>query len=80
MTMIKNVGGIDRVMRIILGIVFLGLVSLAFVGPQSSWAYLGFIGFIPLVTGIIGFCPPYTWFGINTCKKQNIDSFVPSQG
>jgi len=50
----KNVGGIDRVLRIIVGIILVMLVLLAFIGPQTPWAYLGFIGLIPLITGIIG--------------------------
>lgn len=58
----KNVGSLDRVLRIIVGAVIL---SLAFVGPRSPWAYLGII---PLATGLIGWCPPYSLFGISTCK------------
>ena len=48
------------------GSVALGLVllSLAFVGPQTPW---GYIGLIPLLTGIVGFCPLYRLLGINTC-------------
>lgn len=56
MAITKNVGGIDRVIRIILGIVSLLIVSLVFVGPRTPWAYLGLGGFIPLITGIIGYC------------------------
>lgn len=69
MAITRNVGGIDRVVRIILGVVSLSLVSLVFVGPQTRWAYLGLLGLIPLVTGIIGHCEPYKLLGINTCKK-----------
>jgi len=56
-----NEGAIDRILRVILGA---GVLSLAFVGPQTPWAYLGVI---PLLTGIVGFCPAYALFGINTC-------------
>jgi hypothetical protein len=56
-----NEGGLDRVLRVIVG---LGVLSLAFVGPQTPWAYLGAI---PLLTGIVGFCPLYALLGINTC-------------
>jgi hypothetical protein len=59
----QNVGGIDRTLRIIVG---LGLISLVFIGPQTVW---GWIGVVPLVTAIIGWCPPYALLGINTCKK-----------
>jgi hypothetical protein len=59
----QNVGGIDRTLRIIVG---LGLISLVFIGPQTVW---GWIGVVPLATAIIGWCPPYALLGINTCKK-----------
>jgi hypothetical protein len=58
----KNVGGVDRAVRIVVG---LGILSLAFVGPHTPWGYLGLI---PLVTGLIGWCPAYLPFGIKTCK------------
>ncbi len=56
-----NEGTIDRAIRIVLG---LGLLSLAFVGPQSP---LGYIGLVPLLTGLIGFCPLYKLVGLSTC-------------
>lgn len=57
-----NEGAVDRILRIIVGLVVL---SLAFIGPQTAWGYLGVI---PLLTGIVGFCPLYALLGINTCK------------
>jgi len=57
----KNEGTIDRAVRIVLG---LGLLSLTFVGPQSP---LGFLGLVPLATGLIGFCPLYKLVGLSTC-------------
>lgn len=71
MTITKNVGGVDRVLRIIVGILLLLLVSLAYIGPQTQWSYLGLLGIIPLITGIIGYCPPYKLLGINTHKKRH---------
>jgi hypothetical protein len=59
-----NVGGVDRALRIIVGI---GLLSLVFVGPQTAW---GWIGALPLLTGLFGFCPAYVPFGIKTCKTR----------
>ncbi|MBY0563328.1 MAG: DUF2892 domain-containing protein [Hyphomonadaceae bacterium] len=56
-----NEGTIDRVLRVAVGA---GILSLAFIGPQTPWAYLGLI---PIVTGLVGFCPAYALFGINTC-------------
>ncbi len=61
--MTQNVGGIDRVLRIIVG---LALIALVFVGPQTPW---GWIGIVPLATGLIGWCPPYAIFGWSTCKR-----------
>jgi len=58
-----NVGGIDRVLRIIVGA---ALISLVFVGPMTPW---GWIGAVPLLTGLIGWCPPYAMFGWNTRKS-----------
>jgi len=59
----KNVGSAERVIRVVLGLVVL---SLAFVGPRSPWAY---VGIIPLATGLIGWCPPYALLGISSCKS-----------
>lgn len=58
-----NVGSFDRMFRIVLGLVLLALV---FVGPKTSW---GWIGLVPLVTGFMRTCPLYSLFGINTCAK-----------
>lgn len=59
----KNIGSLDRSIRIVVGI---GIMSLAVVGPQTPWAWLGAI---PLITGIVGWCPPYAMFGFNTCSR-----------
>jgi len=56
-----NEGTIDRAVRIVLG---LGVLSLAFIGPQSP---LGYIGLVPLLTGLFGFCPLYKLLGFSTC-------------
>ena len=63
--MTGNVGGIDRVLRILVG---LGLLSLVFVGPQTPW---GWIGVVPLLTGLIGWCPAYLPFGWSTRGKAD---------
>ena len=59
----KNVGGIDRILRIVAGIVLLALV---FVGPQTPW---GWIGLVVLATGLFNFCPAYVPFKFSTAKK-----------
>lgn len=59
-----NVGTIDRIARVILG---LALISLVFVGPQTP---LGWLGLIFVVTGLISWCPIYRALGASTAKKQ----------
>ncbi|MDH5560245.1 MAG: DUF2892 domain-containing protein [Deltaproteobacteria bacterium] len=59
-----NIGGIDRSLRIIVGIV-IGGIGVAF----GSW--WGLIGIIPLFTGVIGWCPAYMPFGLSTCRVKN---------
>lgn len=63
--MSKNEGNIDRVIRVVLGLV---LLSLVFVGPQTWW---GLIGIVPLVTGLVGSCPVYSILGISTCPTKS---------
>ncbi len=60
----QNEGTIDRVLRIAAGA---GILSLAFVGPQTPWAY---IGLVPLITGLVGFCPLYSMLGLSTCPVK----------
>jgi len=55
-----NEGSIDRVARVLLGAV---LLSLVFFGPHS---WLGLLGIVPLLTGVVGFCPLYRVFGVST--------------
>jgi len=57
----KNEGTIDRALRIVFGLVILALVV---VGPKTPF---GFLGLVPLVTGILGFCPLYRLVGLRTC-------------
>ncbi|MGC8723587.1 MAG: YgaP family membrane protein [Acidobacteriota bacterium] len=57
-----NIHPVERVVR---GIVGLFLISLIFWGPKSLW---GLIGLIPLLTALLGWCPPYSLLGINTCN------------
>jgi hypothetical protein len=58
-----NVGGVDRVLRFILGIF---LLSLIFWGPKTYW---GLVGIIPLLTSVVKFCPLYPPFKISTKKS-----------
>lgn len=58
-----NVGGIDKVLRIVVG---LGLLSLLYFLPGAA-RWWGLIGLVPLATGLINFCPLYPLLGISTC-------------
>lgn len=57
----KNEGVVDRALRVVVG---LAVVSLVFVGPKTPW---GWVGLVPVLTGLVGWCPLYTLLGINTC-------------
>jgi hypothetical protein len=61
----KNEGTVDRVLRVIVGIV---LLSLVVIGPQTLW---GLVGLVPLLTGLLGFCPIYKLLGLNTCPLKS---------
>ncbi len=58
-----NVGNIDRLARIVIG---LALLSLVFIGPKTLW---GLVGLVPLGTAAIRFCPAYKLIGVNTLGK-----------
>jgi hypothetical protein len=60
-----NEGTIDRFLRVTLGVVLLALV---FVGPKTPW---GWLGIVPLATGLLGSCPVYSIFGISTCSMKS---------
>lgn len=57
----KNVGGIDRILRILIGVIF---IALALTGTIGGW---GYIGILPLLTGLFSTCPLYPLLGISTC-------------
>ena len=63
----RNVHNIERIVRVLVGI---GILSLAFVGPATPW---GFIGIVPIVTGLAGTCPLYTVLGFSTCPVKKPD-------
>ena len=62
----RNEHTIERVLRVALGA---GLLAIAFVGPKTPWGYLGVV---PIMTGLLGSCPLYTVFGISTCKMKKM--------
>lgn len=59
-----NVGGVDRTVRIVAGIVLLSLIVLL----EGNARWWGLIGIVPLATGLLGWCPAYLPFGFKTCK------------
>jgi hypothetical protein len=59
-----NIGRAERIVRVAVGV---AVVSLAFVGPQTPWAYLGLL---PLVSGLVGWCPPYALLGVSTVRAS----------
>ena len=60
----RNEHTLDRVARVLIGG---ALIALTFVGPETPW---GWIGVVPLATGLIGSCPLYTLFGLRTCPLR----------
>ncbi len=60
----RNVGSVDRVLRIVVGLV---LISLVFVGPRTAW---GWMGIVPLLTAVVGICPLYSLLGVKTCPAE----------
>lgn len=61
----KNVGGFDRILRVVVGVV---LVALAATGTVGAW---GYVGIVPIFTGAIGWCPAYLPFGFSSCKTRS---------
>ncbi|MES2977744.1 MAG: DUF2892 domain-containing protein [Pseudomonadota bacterium] len=59
-----NIGGIDRIVRVVAGLVLLGLALGSYIGP---W---GYVGLVPLATAAVGWCPLYTMLGIKTCPHR----------
>ena len=61
----KNVGGFDRILRVVVGV---ALVGLAATGTVGAW---GYVGIVPIFTGAIGWCPAYLPFGFSSCKTRS---------
>ena len=66
--MIKNVGGLDRILRIVLGILLIAYaIPIGF--PHTGWNWMGWIGIVPLLTAFAGSCPLYSMIGVSTCVR-----------
>jgi hypothetical protein len=67
--MSKNVGNVDRVIRIIIGIVLIAFaIRIGF--PDTGWNWVGWIGVVPILTAAFGMCPLYSLLGLSTCATQ----------
>ena len=62
----RNIGTTERWARTVAGLILLSLIYFI----DGNWRWVGLIGIMPLVTAVIGWCPVYALFGINTCKNQ----------
>jgi hypothetical protein len=62
-----NVGTIDRALRVVVGLVLIAFaIPLGF--PDTGWNWIGWIGVVPIITAIVGYCPAYTAFGCSTSQ------------
>ena len=64
-----NEGTVDRALRVIVGVV---LLALFFLYPDASWRYFALIGIVPIVTGLVGWCPLYSMLGMSTCPAKRV--------
>ena len=60
----RNIGGIDRTLRLVVGVGLIAAAATATIGP---W---GYVGVVPLLTGLMGWCPAYKVLGFNTCAMK----------
>ena len=66
--MVKNVGSADRIIRIVVG---LALIVFALFGPADiAWKWVGWIGVVPILTALMGWCPAYSILGLRTCPMD----------
>jgi sulfite exporter TauE/SafE len=67
--MTTNVGTIDRVFRIIIGVALIAF-ALGYIMPATGWNWIGWIGIVPILTAVFGTCPAYTLLGLSTCPTR----------
>ncbi len=67
--MCRNVGTIDRIVRVAIGLALIAFaIRLGF--PETGWNWIGWIGVVPLITGALGRCPAYHLIGLSTCAAK----------
>ena len=64
----ENVGGVDRIVRVVIGLVLIAYAIPAGF-PSTGWNWVGWIGIVPLLTAMFGYCPAYRVFGMSTCPR-----------
>ncbi|MCA3634814.1 MAG: DUF2892 domain-containing protein [Methylobacterium sp.] len=68
--MVRNVGTIDRALRVMVGLVLIAYaIPLGF--SQTGWNWVGWIGVVPLLTAFLGTCPAYSILGVSTCERKS---------
>ena len=68
--MTANVGSADRIIRILIGAALIAF-ALNLVFPNTGWNWLGWIGVVPILTALFGYCPAYSVFGMTTCTRSS---------
>lgn len=68
--MTRNVGTVDRALRIIAGLALLAF-AMGWIAPGTSWNWVGWIGVVPILTALMGNCPAYSLLGVSTCPLKN---------
>jgi len=66
-----NVGTLDRIVRIVIGLALIAF-ALGWIAPGSPYAWLGWIGIIPLLTAAVGSCPLYSMLGLSSCPVKRV--------
>jgi len=67
--MSTNVGTIDRVVRIVVGVLLIAFaIPVGF--PSTGWNWIGWIGVVPIITAVVGYCPAYSVFGLSSCSAK----------
>lgn len=64
-----NVGSVDRIVRVIIGLALIAF-AVGLIAPSVSWSWVGWIGVVPILTAIFGTCPAYTALGLSTRKEM----------
>ena len=68
--MVRNVGTIDRALRVMVGLVLIAYaIPLGF--SQTGWNWVGWIGVVPVLTAFLGTCPAYSILGVSTCERKS---------